>query len=416
MKIGVIGAGHRGRNAYARLLRNYEDVEIVSFVDTDLERLKSSQDEFGINNEYIFDNSDDFFEKMDEDKFVDTLIIATPDRDHYDICMKALDYNLDILLEKPISPIPDEVAKIAKKAKEAGRVFMICHVLRYSPFFVKIKEILESGAIGKVMSINHNENIGYFHFAHSFVRGNWRNEELSSPLILQKSCHDMDILLYLTEANPLTISSFGKLSYFKEENQPTGAADRCLDCKYQDTCIFSVKDFYTGYPGAGWRNVVDVSMTDSGLEKALREGPYGRCVYKCDNNVCDHQAIAIEFDNDIEAVFNLTAFSNNVHRNIKIQGTEGELIADDHTQKITVQRFKEYRTTTYDVITNASGHGGADYGIIDAFVKAIRGDSDKVKTGADESVMSHMMCFASEVSRKEGKKINIEDYIRGLNE
>ena len=415
MKVGVIGAGHRGRNAYARLLRSYEDVEIVSFVDTDIKRLESCKEEFGVEKEFIFDIADDFFKRMDENKFVDTLIIATPDRDHYDICMKALDYGLNILLEKPISPIPEEVAKIAKKAKDKGKVFMICHVLRYSPFFVKIKEILDSGAIGKIMSINHNENIGYYHFAHSFVRGNWRNEDISSPLVLQKSCHDMDILLYLTGANPVTVSSFGKLSYFKEENQPVGASDRCLDCKYQDTCIYSAKDFYKGNPGSQWRHMVDVTMTDSGLENALREGPYGRCVYKCDNNVCDHQAISIEFDNDIEVVFNLTAFSNNVHRDLKIQGTEGELIADDHTMKISVKRFNEYKSAVYDVITNSSGHGGADYGIIDAFVKSIRGDGAEVKTGANESVMSHMMCFASEVSRKEGREVKIVGYIKELN-
>lgn len=416
MKVGIIGAGHRGRNAYARLLNDYSDVEIVTFVDTDKEKLKSVKKEFEIDDKYLFDSASDLFDLMETEKIIDTAVIATPDRDHYDICMKALDYGLDILLEKPISPNPKEVANIAKKAKEKSRVFMICHVLRYSPFFVKIKDLLDQGAVGKIMSINHNENIGYFHFAHSFVRGNWRNEDLSSPLILQKSCHDMDILLYLTESKPETISSFGRLSYFKEDNQPEGAADRCLDCKYQDDCLYSVKDFYTGYPGKGWRSVVDVSGTDEGLEKALREGPYGRCVYKCDNNVCDHQAVAIEFDNDIEAVFNLSAFSNDVHRSIKIMGTEGELIADDKDQVIRVKRFNEFKETTYDVVTNSSGHGGADFGIVEAFVGAVRGDSEKVKTGASESVMSHMMCFASEVSRKENREVKIEDYIRGLDE
>ena len=321
---------------------------------------------------------------------------------------------LHILLEKPISPKPDEVAAIAKKAKDKDKVFMVCHVLRYSPFFVKIKDLLDQGAIGKIMSINHNENIGYFHFSHSFVRGNWRNEDLSSPLILQKSCHDMDILIYLTGARPLRINSFGRLSYFKEENQPQGAADRCLDCPYQDECIYSAKDFYTSAKARGWRSVVDVSGTRQGLEKALREGPYGRCIYKCDNNVCDHQSLAIEFDNDIEAVFNLSAFSNDVHRSIKIMGTRGEIIADDKDQKIRVKRFDEEKEIIYDVSTNKSGHGGADYAIIKSFVGAIRGDREKIKTGAYESIMSHMMCFASELSRKEKRQVDIKDYIKSL--
>ncbi|NVF11127.1 Gfo/Idh/MocA family oxidoreductase [Anaerococcus sp. AGMB00486] len=416
MKLGVIGAGHRGRIAYARLLREYGDVEIKSFVDIDEKKLEACKKEFNIDDCYIFTDYKDFFEKMDEERFVDTLIIATPDRDHYDVCMKALDYDLNILLEKPISPNAHEVFNIAKKAKKKDRVFMICHVLRYSPFFVKIKELIDSNAIGRVLSINHNENIGYFHFAHSFVRGNWRNEDLSSPLILQKSCHDMDILIYLTGKKPKYITSFGKLSYFKKENEPSGAADRCLDCKYKDTCVFSVKDFYTGYPGLGWRDVVDVTRTKEGLEKALREGPYGRCVYKCDNNVCDHQAISIEFEDDVEVVFNLSAFSNDVHRNIKIMGTEGEIIADDYDQIIKVKRFKSYKEERYQVISNASDHGGADYGIIKAFYEACHGESEVVKTGAEESIMSHMMCFASEQARKESKVVEIDDFIRRLDE
>lgn len=414
MKVGVIGAGHRGRIAYARLLKEYKDVEIKSFVDIDEKKLEACKKEFDIDEKYIFKDYKDFFEKMDEERFVDTLIIATPDRDHYDVCMKALDYDLNILLEKPISPKAKEVFNIAKKAKEKSRVFMICHVLRYSPFFTKIKELIDSKAIGRVLSINHNENIGYFHFAHSFVRGNWRNEELSSPLILQKSCHDMDILIYLTGQRPKYITSFGKLTYFKEENAPKDSKDRCLDCKYKDTCIFSVKDFYTSYPGLGWRDVVDVTRTKEGLEKALKEGPYGRCVYKCDNNVCDHQAISIEFEKDIECVFNLSAFSNDVHRTIKIMGTEGEIIGDDHDQIIKVRRFKTYKEERYKVISNTSGHGGADYGIIKAFHEACLGDSEAVKTGASESIMSHMMCFASEKARKEKKVINIDDFINSL--
>lgn len=415
MKVGIIGAGERGRIAYARELNKYEEVEIVAAVEWNQEKLKLTGEEFGIDQEYLFDNADDFFKKMDENKFVDALVIATYDREHYDITMKALDYDVDILLEKPISPNADEVFNIAKKAEAKDNVFMICHVLRYAPFYTKIKEVLDSGAIGKVININHNENIGYFHFAHSFVRGNWRNEEESSPLILQKSCHDMDILLYFLGLKPKSISSVGNLTYFVHENQPEGASDRCLSCKYQDECIYSTKNFYRqGYRGYGWRNLVDPSLTEEGLIEALENGPYGRCVWACDNTVCDHQATTIEFENDVTAVFNLSAFAKNVHRNIKIQGTKGELIADDHEKEIIIKTFGSSEERVIKVQEMNGGHGGGDYAIIKAFMEGIKGDKDKIKTGASESVMSHLMCFAAEESRKNNKLVNMEEYIGEL--
>lgn len=414
-RIAIIGAGERGRIAYARELGQYEDVKIAAVVDKDKKRLELAQEEFALDDKYLFLDADEFFDQMDREAFVDAVVIATYDKEHYDITLKALDYDLDILLEKPISPNPIEVLNIARKAATKDKVFMICHVLRYAPFYTKLKKILDSGAIGDIININHNENIGYFHFAHSFVRGNWRNEEESSPLILQKSCHDMDILLYFLGLEPKKISSFGNLSYFIRENQPEGAADRCLDCNYQDDCIFSAKNFYKkGYRGYGWRNLVDPSFTDVGLEEALRTGPYGRCVWSCDNTVCDHQSTAIEFENGVTAVFNLSAFSNNVHRNIKIQGTKGEIEANDRDAEIRVKAFESDEERIIKVNEMTGNHGGGDPAIIKAFIEAINGDKEKIKTGAKESVMSHMMCFAAEEARKQNKTIIIDEYIVGL--
>lgn len=405
MKVAVVGCGNRGHEAYAKELNRYDDVDIVSALDWDQTKLDKVKKEFNIDDEYIFKDEEEFFEKLEKEKFADTIIIATYDREHYDITMKALDMNLNILLEKPISPIREEVLNIANKAKDYEKVFMICHVLRYSPFFRKIKELIDEGAIGELININHNENIGYFHFAHSFVRGNWRNSVESSPLILQKSCHDMDILLYLTGKMPKSISAYGSLTYFKEENQPEGAADRCLSCKYQDSCIFSVKDFYTEGRGRGWRAVVDPKVTDESLKKALEEGPYGRCVYKSDNDVCDHQSIAIQFEDEVSATFNLSAFAKDVHRNIKIQGTKGEIIADDLTQEIRVNVFGKDEDRLIKVNNMVGGHGGSDRAIIKAFYDACNGSIDEVKTGAMESLASHLMCFDAEESRIDGKMV-----------
>lgn len=410
MKVAVVGCGNRGHEAYAKELKRYDDVDIVSALDWDQTKLDKVKKEFNIDDEYIFKDEEEFFEKLEKERFADTIIIATYDREHYDITMKALDMNLNILLEKPISPIREEVLNIANKAKDYEKVFMICHVLRYSPFFRKIKELIDEGAIGELININHNENIGYFHFAHSFVRGNWRNSVESSPLILQKSCHDMDILLYLTSKMPKSISAYGSLTYFKEENQPEGAADRCLNCKYQDSCIFSVKDFYTEGRGIGWRAVVDPKVTDESLKKALEEGPYGRCVYKSDNDVCDHQSIAIQFEDEVSATFNLSAFAKDVHRNIKIQGTKGEIIADDLTQEIRVNVFGKDEDRLIKVNNMVGGHGGSDRAIIKAFYDACNGSIDEVKTGAMESLASHLMCFDAEESRIDGKMVEYNNY------
>lgn len=410
IKVAVIGAGNRGYEAYYPYIRENEDMKLVSVCDIDEERLEKIRKEVDLDEEYIFSSTEDFFKKMDQEVFCDAIIIATNDRDHYKTTMKVLDYPVHVLLEKPISGNKKEVVDIAKKSENMDRVFMICHVLRYAPLYKKIKELLDKGEIGKIMSINHNENIGYYHFAHSFVRGNWSNAEKSSPLILQKSCHDMDILLYFIGKKPLSLSAYGHLSYFTKENQPEGASSRCLDCKYQDTCVFSSKDFYTSNKGRGWRNVVTDDATKEGLEKALREGPYGRCVYDSDNTVCDHQAIAIDFEDGVNVVFNLSAFSNEVHRNIKIMGSKGELIADDHTNEITIRRFKEDTSITYKVQAE-HGHGGGDYGLMDAFYKAIKGDKAEVLSGARESVLSHLMCFAAEDSRLNKKMVEFKEEI-----
>ncbi|MDO4593948.1 MAG: Gfo/Idh/MocA family oxidoreductase [Tissierellia bacterium] len=413
IKVAVIGAGHRGNLAYASQFLNRNDIKAVSFTDTDEEKLKIMQVKYNLSDEYLFNSTEEFFKALDKEKFCDAVIIATPDRDHFETCMKVLDYDLHILLEKPISSEAIHVKKIAQKAAEKNKVFMICHVLRYAPLYTKIKELLNENAIGEIININHNENIGYYHFAHSFVRGNWRNEELSSPLILQKSCHDMDILLYFLNKKPINISSYGSLKYFNKKNQPEDASDRCYNCKYQDSCIFSSTKFYESDLGKGWRSVVTNSYDHEGLMKDLKEGPYGRCVYECDNDVCDHQSISIEFEDGVTAVFNLSAFSNHIHRNIKIQGTKGEMWADDFTNEITVRRFKENESKTY-YVSSSSGHGGGDIKLMEAFIDAIKGDSSKVTSGANESVMSHFMCFASEKSRKENIKVDIDEFIRGI--
>ena len=339
------------------------------------------------------------------------MMICTQDDMHFIPTKVAIEKGYHVLLEKPMSNSLEECIELGKIARENDVVFMICHVLRYTPFFTKIKEIIDSGKIGKVMTIQHNENIGYFHMAHSFVRGNWRNSKESSPIILAKTCHDMDILLFLAGSRCKKISSFGSLTYFKESNAPINAADRCINCEHEPKCIYSAKAQYLKARGMWPATTITEDQTEEGILKALAEGPYGRCAYKCDNDVCDHQVVTMEFENGITSTFNLSAFTNNCNRTLKIMGTRGEIRANDLMQEVEVQLFGQDSKEIFKC-KPVGGHGGGDYGLMDDFVKLIQSGRNDALTSADISVESHVMAFAAEDSRVNGVSINLEEFYR----
>ena len=247
MKVALIGAGQRG-NIYATYLKEKLGAEIEAVVDISPEKLRIAQKKYSVSDNRLYESFDDFIESNLK---LDGVIIATMDRNHYEETNSCLRAGYDILLEKPISPDSEECMEILKVSKECNRKIMVCHVLRYTNFFATIKSIIDSGELGRVVTIDHAENVGNFHMAHSFVRGNWRNSKESSPIILQKTCHDLDILVWLTGSNAKSISSFGNLSYFKKENAPAGSKDRCLDCPVAESCRFDVRKAYLPVRG-GW--------------------------------------------------------------------------------------------------------------------------------------------------------------------
>jgi predicted dehydrogenase len=351
-------------------------------------------------------------------KIADAAIVATMDRDHYGHVMQALDCGYDILLEKPISPNARECMEIEAKANALGRKITVCHVLRYTNFFGTLKQIIDSGELGKIVAIKHSENIGNFHMAHSFVRGNWRNDSLSSPIILQKSCHDLDILLWLTGAHCKKVAAFGSLSYFKEKNAPAGSTDRCDTCPVAANCRFEAKKCYLPTLGTWPTDVVCLEQTEAALMEALRDGPYGRCVYRCDNNVCDHMSMILEFDNDVTATFSLTAQTSPCHRNIHIMLEDGEIIADDGQRQILVRRHVSSTGDTFqervvNIRTNASGHGGGDAGIMEDFTASVDAGSS-TRSAISASVESHLMAFALEQSRRTGQIVDLDEFRKSL--
>ena len=361
----------------------------------------------GISPEYQFSSWEELLEK---DKFCDAMVIATPDNTHFEPAKLALKKGYHLLLEKPMANHPEQIMELGRIAKENKNIFMICHVLRYTPFFATIKHIIDSGEIGDVLSIQHNENIGYYHFAHSFVRGNWRNSDLSSPLMLQKSCHDMDILVWLTNQNCTKIASFGHLNYFNAEHKPENAGDRCVNCKVEEQCPFSAKKLYYNAVGKWPTTAICPIQTKEAVEKAVEEGPYGRCVFNCDNNVVDHQSTILEFENGTTATFNLSAFTNKVHRTIKVMGTKGEIRAIDSKNEVEYQLFDTNERKVINPQVVFGGHGGGDTGLMNDFVSLVLQKSGEALTSADKSVQSHMMAFAAEESRHNNSVVDIKEY------
>ncbi|MCR5311230.1 MAG: Gfo/Idh/MocA family oxidoreductase [Lachnospiraceae bacterium] len=402
MKLALIGAGQRGM-IYAQYASEKGGAEIASVVDINPEKLKIACEKFSVPPEMAFSDAEEFFKKG---KIADALIISTMDRDHYRQAMAAIDLGYDILLEKPISPNVRECIEIRDKAKEKGVNIVVCHVLRYTRFFSAIKQVIDSGELGRVITIQHAENVGNFHMAHSFVSGNWRNSDTSSPIIMQKSCHDLDILLWLVGSNAKKISSFGNLAFFRKENAPEGSADRCLDCPLADTCRFDGRKAYLPIIGEWPATVLTEDQTEEGILKALREGPYGRCVFKCDNNVCDNQVTNIEFENGVTATFHLSGLSNKMHRTIKVMCEHGDIYGDDSEDFITVTKYSanyHYEGEVRKIeINNEEGfHGGGDYRLTMDFMEAIMHKGEKIETrsGIEKSVESHLMAYAAEQSR-----------------
>ena len=416
MRLALVGAGERGMN-YSRYAHDILGARIVAVADLDREKRERARELFEIPSEMVFEDAMDLIGAVTD---ADALIIATLDRAHYVQAMAGLDRGFHLLLEKPISPDPLECLEICRKAQEKQLSVTVCHVLRYSPFFVRLKEVLDSKALGRITAIEHTENIGNYHMAHSFVRGNWRNSDLSSPIIMQKSCHDMDILIWLTGKHPLRISSAGSLSYFVPGNAPAGSADRCLDCPAADGCRFDARKVYLPMTGSWPSTVLTQDQSKEGIMKALREGPYGRCVFRCDNNVCDHQSTLIEFEDGITATFTLSGMTNIIRRTLHIMCEDGEIWGDDSKGEIRISRFRsavteEYREETIYIGEVSGDHNGGDEGLMRDFAAGIQEErmSDS-RTSIQKSIESHLMACAAEEARLRGCCIDLAAYTAEL--
>ncbi len=415
--VAIIGCGNRGSESYGQLIAKIpECYQLVAACDINPKRLENVKNELNIPEEGLFNDEAVFF----EEKRADILLIATQDADHVRQAVKALSLGYDLILEKPLTQYKEECEELLAAQRKYGGKVLVCHVLRYAPAFVKVAELLDAGKIGRLVCINAVEQVGYWHQAHSFVRGSWRKSEEASPMVLAKTCHDLDFIQYYAKSRCKSVSSVGDLTFFTPENAPEGAAKRCLDCPHVDTCPYSAKTVYLGRflanKGDWPTNVITTErpMTEEAIMKALREGPYGRCVFHCDNDVVDHQITTMTFENGVKANLIMTGFARGFGRRISFCGTYGEIVINEDEDYVKVMPFAggSEKWKISDLINTTrvgkgaahDGHGGGDIGLIEKAYEVFSGKADPA-TSLEASVESHLMGIAAEESRLVGGKL-----------
>jgi len=411
----LIGAGNRGQT-YANLM-NDGRFRIVAVAEPVKEPREYIRDMYDIPEDKCFLTWETL---LKEEKMADIAIITTVDGMHYEPAMLAMKLGYDLLLEKPAAPTEMECAELSNLAGELGRKVLVCHVLRYTPFFSAIKGLIREGRLGRVMSVHHCECVGHIHQSHSFVRGNWCNTAESTNMLLAKSCHDIDIIQWLVGEECTRAHSFGSLTYFCEKNAPEGAPERCIDgCPHGETCHYNAVKLYLEDEENMWFRTTSTKMvnpTNADVEHVLRTTRYGKCVFRCDNDVVDHQVVNMEFEGGAVASYNMCAF-NKGGRFIRVMGTEGEVYGDMDAGTLNVYSFalktNEIFTPT-EIVTDGTvvgGHGGGDEGIVDALYRYIaEGYQGDMLSEIGISVRNHLTVFAAEESRINGTVVDVREF------
>ena len=408
--VAILGCGNRGLEAYGRWLAAHpETLRVTALADPRPERLERARRLFpDIPAGQVYPGWRQF---LDSPRLADGVILATQDRLHAEPAVACLQKGYHLLLEKPMAPEEEECRRIVREALSAGSLFAVAHVLRYAPHFRTVRRLIDEGAVGEVVAIQHAEDVGYWHQAHSFVRGNWARETEASFMLLAKSCHDVDLLRYYTGRRCLRVHSFGSLTHFRPENRPAEAAGakRCLDCPFEPRCPYSALKIYLrdrlSRGALGWPlHVVTDDPSEEGLLRALREGPYGVCVYCAGNDVVDHQVVNLEYEGGATAAFTMSAFNEGGRRTV-IHGTRG-LIRSEEGAGIRVLDFLSDRWREV-AVPEVSGpgvlHSGGDAALMEAWTAALRtGDPGSIVSGPEESLETHLTTFAAERSRRRG--------------
>ena len=410
IELALIGAGQRGTFAYGPFAIDFPTkVQFVAVAEPNLDRRDRFSAQHGIPPERRFSRWEDL---LDVPQLADAVLIATPDRLHHAPAMAALEAGYHVLVEKPMATTVADLAVLVATAVRTGRLLQVCHVLRFTPFFSALHEVVTSGRLGDVVTVSHRENFVYWHMAHSYVRGNWNRTGDSSPMILAKACHDFDILNWNLGDPVVALQSFGSLLHFRAERAPSGAPDRCTDgCPAAEDCPFDATRLYLNEAVTGWPvHVITDDLSRAGRLAALLDGPYGRCVYRCDNDVVDHQVVAMGLASGATVSLTVQGHAHEESRTMRYDGTRATLRGrfglrsgieiHDH-----VRGHKEH----VEIPDARSGHGGGDFGVMHAFVDGIRGDLPAVATGR-EILEGHLLALAAEHSRLTGEPVTMSHF------
>ncbi|UCH27885.1 MAG: Gfo/Idh/MocA family oxidoreductase [Trueperaceae bacterium] len=408
----LLGAGMRGAKAYAPYALAHPDrLRFVAVAEPNPERRQRFAAAHGIPDENRYDSWEALIARG---RIADVCFNATQDQLHYPTTQASLELGYDVLVEKPITNTLKESVALVESAERNGCHLQVCHVLRHTPFFLRLHEIVASGRLGELVTVEHRENVAYWHMAHSFVRGNWRNSQLSSPMILAKCCHDLDVLVWNLPSRVRRLHSHGSLFHFRSENAPEGAPERGRDgCPAAANCPFEAERFYLDMGRTGSQvQAISEDLSLEGRRHALQTGPYGRCVYRCDNDVVDHQIVSMAYENGASAVLVMHGHAGEETRTMRYEGTRASLLGT----------FEYHRPGTIEIIDHldgereeitvpvgSSGHGGGDMGIVESFLEAVKGDRSQAPS-ARESLESHYLAFAAEASRQGGAVVDMDTF------
>lgn len=411
----LIGAGHRGADIYGGYgLQNPDRIRFVGIAERNPARRETFALQHGIAPERQFTSSAELFRQP---RFAEAAIICTPDREHFEPAMEALRQGYQVLLEKPIATSLPECRELERLALKTGNTLMVCFVLRYAPFYQKVKSLLDSGIIGEPVSIHQDVHIGFAHYSHGYVRGRYRSAALSCPLALSFITHDLDMLLWLAGSKAVSVHSLGGLSYFNAAHAPQGAPEYCLDgCPAAAACPYYAPNIYLGDQPGFHTKVIAAGGAAERLE-ALRKGPFGKCVFRNDNDVCDHQQIQVSFENKAVGSLNVNGLTHDCDRYLYISGTRGELSGRFTKGRIEVHEFISGNPLVIQLPETQVLHGGGDQNLMADFVRAARSGGDAQGfTLISHAAQSHYLALAAEESRTSGQAVRLESFMGGASD